>query len=60
MSAVIVVISALLPPDSAAGFCGFAAAAAKKKPVPFSIRLSPKVYLGTLTLLRLGVLRKKF
>jgi len=32
----------------------------KKKPVPYSIRLSPEVYAGTLTLSRLGVLSKKF
>jgi hypothetical protein len=34
--------------------------AGKKTAVPFSIRLSPEVYVGTLTLSRLGALRKKF
>jgi len=32
----------------------------KKSVVLFSIRLSPEVYAGTLTLSRLGVLTKKF
>lgn len=32
----------------------------KKKVVPFSIRLSPEVYVGTLTVSRLGVQNKKF
>jgi len=32
----------------------------KKNPVPFSIRLSPEVYVGTLTVSRLGVQNKKF